>query len=148
MNFNSAPPQFKALRQTLIAGLISVTAISMGCGRGGPKRVPVSGKVTFAGGDWPKPGLLYFNPDQPAAGFPRGNGIGKFDSDGVYVVRSPSGDADGLYPGSYTIRVECWDVAPTMQGPPAKSFVPATFSKKIVVEPGVPLIHDFDVPKP
>lgn len=100
-----------------------------GCGNS--NRVPVSGKVLFNGGDWPKPGVIYFNPLEPADGYPRLSGIGTFESDGSFTVEA-AGGTRGLVPGKYTVRVECWKVEPTMAEPEGASYIPKTFEFPVV----------------
>ena len=119
-----------------------------GCGEKGPGLIPVKGKVTYAGGAWPKPGTINFNPTEPAAGFPRLNGTAAFDTDGSFTVKS-TGDKFGLVPGKYKIVIECWDVMPSMEtNNPGKSYVPETFTQEVEI-----LVGDssknvtFDVPK-
>ena len=83
----------------------------VGCGREGPERVSIQGRVTYAGGPWPKPGVIYFQPLEAAAGLPMRPATGHFGVDGSFQVTSfdPS---DGLVPGKYRVRVECWEVEP------------------------------------
>ena len=126
-----------------------------GCQRSGPEVVPVRGKVTFGGGDWPKPGILYFNIDRPAEGLPGRPAMGRFGTDGYLTVTTFS-QGDGLIPGHYKIGVECWEVPPSMDSPrPAKSYVPARYQSpkdsglEVTVVPGQRVVEvDFDVPKP
>jgi hypothetical protein len=115
--------------------------------------VPVRGKITLGGGQWPKPGLLYFTIEEPAEGLPGRPGTAKFDTDGNFTVTSFD-EGDGLIPGTYKIGVECWEVPPTMEGPPAKSYVspvyesPATSGLTLIVEPGSQAVTlTWDVPK-
>jgi hypothetical protein len=135
----------------LLVGFLS-QAVS-GCGSSSPQRTEVRGKITYGGGNWPTSGTLNFNPMKPAAGFPAVHGIARFGPSGEYEVRSPADNARGLYPGTYRILVECWEVPPTMENPPGKSYVPATFAREnekaltITVPPGPPVVHDFDVAK-
>ena len=104
-----------------------------GCGDKGPGLIPVKGKVTYAGGAWPKPGNVNFNPTEPAAGFPRLNGTASFGTDGAFTVKS-TGDKLGLVPGKYKVVVECWDVMPSMEtNNPGKSFVPETFNYEMEI---------------
>ena len=51
--------------------------------------------------------------------------MAKFDPSGNFVAQTFA-DGDGLLPGEYTIKVECWDKPPSMEPgtPPAKSYVP------------------------
>ena len=125
-----------------------------GCGDSGPEMVPVRGKVTFGGGDWPKPGILYFNIDRPAEGLPGRPAMGRFGTDGHLTVSTFS-EGDGLIPGYYKIGVECWEVPPSMDSPKAaKSYVPDSYPSaaasglEVTVVRGQSVVEvDFDIPK-
>lgn len=127
--------------------------VTGGCGPSGPQRVPVSGKVTYGGGNWPSEGQIGFAPIENASGSSSGIGIAKFDRTGNYEVTTPSGNSVGLYPGSYQLRIECWDPPPQMGGPPAKDCLPPRFAAQnrdlltIEVKPGEPVVYNFDVPR-
>jgi hypothetical protein len=131
--------------------LLVICLTLIGCGAN--DRVSVSGRVTYGGSEWPTEGLITFNCVEPDPGFPRNSGTGRFDRKGNYVVSSQSGKSPGLYPGRYKINLACWEVAPSMQGPPAKSYIPPEFFREdndrltLQVKVGPPLIHNFDVPK-
>jgi hypothetical protein len=124
----------------------------VGCGSS--DRVPVSGRVTYDGGDWPVEGSITFSCLEPAAGYSRTAGVARFDRKGNYEVRSQSGKDQGIYPGLYRVHLECWQVPPTMQGPPAKSYLPNDFLREdndrllVRIEPAQPVIYNLDVPKP
>ena len=129
----------------LLAALI--VSFLPGCGSDAPEMVPVSGKVTLDGGPWPKPGIVFFTPLEPAEGFPRRPGMGHFDTDGVFTVttRDPG---DGLIPGTYRIAVECWEVEPT-DSAPGKSYTSEWYiGQELTVEPGDrgPIRLEYDVP--
>jgi hypothetical protein len=111
----------------LLAGCCVALSTMVGCGRQGPEVVPVKGTITFGGGPWPKPGVLYFTAESPAAGLPVRPATGKFDTEGNVTVTTFT-EGDGLIPGKYKIGVECWEVAPTMgQQTPPKSYVPIRY---------------------
>lgn len=93
-----------------------------GCGNDRPKTIPVSGRVTYGGGDWPTGGRLYFTSIEPAEGYIRRPGKAFFDADGNFRAGSWE-ESDGLVPGKYKVSVECWKTAPTMGGPPSESYV-------------------------
>ncbi len=117
--------------------------------------VPVVGKVTLAGGDWGRPGMIYFAPVEPAPGFPRMPGMGDVETDGSFRVTTQP-DRDGLVPGTYRASLEIWEVPPTMGGPPPKSFVPqqyqtaSTSGLEIVVPADATdnVEVSWDIPKP
>jgi len=98
-----------------------------GCRRDGPEVVPVEGKITYGGGSWPRPGMLYFTPLQPAAGFPNRPAWAEFATDGSFRPTSFQRN-DGLVPGRYQVAVECWETPPTMGSAiPARSCVPPKY---------------------
>jgi hypothetical protein len=117
-----------------------------GCGPARPQTVPVSGKVTFDGGRVPGPGRLYFTVAEPAEGFPSRPGIAAFSENGQFNVTTFV-DGDGLMPGRYRIGIECWKVPPTMEGPPAESYLPVKYQSplttgwEITVEPKSPPVY-------
>ena len=96
------------------------------CGSGHPRTVPVGGRITFLGGDWPAPGLIYFTVVEPAEGFPRHPGIAEFDRSGRFAARTWD-PGDGLLPGKYKVHIECWQTPPQMEGPPPVSHVPEKY---------------------
>lgn len=85
-----------------------------GCGSQRPKTIPVEGTVTFGGAVPPAKGALYFTPIRVDAGYPRRPAIANFDpaEQGKYSVRSFQ-EGDGLVPGEYRVRVECWKEVPS-----------------------------------
>jgi hypothetical protein len=90
-----------------------------GCGDGNrPATVSIHGRVTLDNGDWPKDGVLYFLPLEPAAGLPRRAATAKFGTDGNFSTPTSWSEADGIVPGRYRVYVECWTVRPTRAGPP------------------------------
>lgn len=112
-------------RLALLIGLIAL--LLAGCG--GPSRPPtvkVTGKVTFKGGAPPAEGTIYFNPVSVAEGLPRRPGSGPFDAEGNFVVTSFE-DGDGLVPGTYRVRVECWKSSSGYTNEREESYVPRTF---------------------
>ncbi len=129
-------------------GLLLLTFFFWGCSQDPVGRIPVRGKVTYGGGGWPTSGVVYFNPLEPAEGYPRLNGIGRFGPDGAFDVES-TGEGMGLVPGKYRVVIECWETPPNMEGKPVKSYVPAQFAApEIIVEVGKsPQEFTFDVPK-
>ncbi len=106
--------------------LASLSLIATGCSDNGLEMIPVSGTVTFDGGECPAEGSLYFIPVEPPPGIPMRPGTGDFDRDGAYAVKSFK-PGDGLLPGKYQVRIECWEVPPNMEGRPVKSFIPQRY---------------------
>ncbi len=129
---------------------VSLILISLlGCGDD-KGTVPVSGTVTFDGGPMPGEGTVQFHAIEAAEGYSLRTGVGEFDTDGFFQVKSFK-EGDGLTPGKYRVGVHCWKVPPSMEGPPPVSHLPTrymnstTSSFELTVEPGSSPIT-FDVP--
>lgn len=131
--------------------------ITAGCDARSLPTVPVKGKITYGGGDWPATGTLYFAPVTPAANMPRKPGIAEFAIDGTFSASTFSQD-DGLVPGKYRINVECWLAPPAMdrRAPTAQSAVPnkyragttSGFEVDVPADASGPIELSLDVPKP
>lgn len=91
--------------------------------------VPVTGTVTLNGQQMPGAGDLTFVPVQVAAGFPTRPAKAEFTADGEYSAQSYK-PGDGLYPGTYRVLVSCWEIPPTPEGPPGKSFIPTRYQSR------------------
>jgi hypothetical protein len=149
-----APQSRRWLNSLSAAGCLLVLLVLVGCGRKGPEVVPVEGTITFGGGAWPKPGVLYFTVDAPAAGMPNRPAMAKFNTDGKLTVTTFH-NGDGLIPGKYKMGVECWEVPPSMEAPTkAKSYVPKRYQAanssglSVTVEPGQSVLKlNLDIPK-
>ncbi len=123
----------------------------LGCGSGRPETVPVSGRVTLGGGDWPAAGLIVFTPVEPAEGFPRRAGRAFFDTQGHFTVMTYT-RGDGLMPGRYRAAVYCGEPVDDMDAE-AKSFVPLQYQNparsglELVVESGGRRMYvEYDIP--
>jgi hypothetical protein len=108
--------------------------------------------VTLAGGDLPAGGTLWFTPEEAAAGFAMRPGTADFAADGAYRVKTFV-PGDGLLPGRYRVRVDCWKVPPNMEGKPTQSYLPAKYQNpqtsglELEVKPdGDPITFDIDIP--
>lgn len=77
----------------------------------------------------PGAGDLTFVPVQVGEGFPMRPAKAEFGPDGAYSAQSYK-PGDGLYPGTYRVLVSCWEVPPTPDGPPAKSFIARRFQSR------------------
>jgi hypothetical protein len=137
---------------------LAVVALALalsGCGSDHPETVSVSGRITYGGGEWPKPGRVFFAITNPAKGLPGRSVFANFDTDGDFAVESWEG-VDGLVPGSYKVTIHCWEEQPTMDGNPGKSYVPTAYQLatttplELTIEPGQDAVDDlqWDVPKP
>jgi hypothetical protein len=148
-------PRLSAWRWAVVGFVLAAVLVPLcGCGPSGPEVVQIRGKVTYGGGDWPAPGVLYFNPAEAAPGLPLRPASAKFDTDGNFLVTSFD-DGDGLIPGKYQVGVECWENPPSMDGggPPVSYVAKAYESSKtsgleVTIQPGDGLVEvSFDVPK-
>lgn len=123
----------------------------IGCGGNGVPVVPVSGQVTFDGGECPAAGFVSFQPIEVPDGLPRRAGSAKFGTDGKFIVTSFK-DGDGLVPGEYRASVTCESGLPDPTSPTpwedityiAENYEP----EEIVVEEGSSAIMlSLDVPR-
>lgn len=130
--------------------LLALVCVAVaGCSRG-PGIVPVRGRVTLNGGEWPKPGYIDFTPVKAAEGFPLIPAVARFEADGSYSVKT--GQLEGLMPGEYRIAVRCWQREPT-DAAPGKNYVPVRFTHpatsglelKVPPDSG-PIEQDWDIP--
>jgi hypothetical protein len=133
-------------RISIAASLLVVALALTGCGPDRPDMVPVSGTVTVGGAPPPTEGAIYFAPITVAEGLPRRPGRAEFDKSGKYQATSFE-SGDGLVPGTYRVRVECWKIAPTMEKPGESYLTPdAVLPDLTVAADAGSISHDIDVP--
>jgi hypothetical protein len=127
--------------------LLAFFAIVSGCGSERPL-VPVSGRATYGGGEWPMSGNINFTPASSSEGSPVRPGSASFDKDGKFVVGSFQPE-DGLMPGVYHVSISCLDPLDFSTPREELDFVPQDFkTEELVVEAGMdPIELNFDVPK-
>lgn len=111
-------PSPLALRQASLLILLFLPA----CGGRGVEQVSVSGTVTFNGGPMPGPGTVFFTP-VTTAGDTKRPGTAEFNVDGKYTAGSFE-PGDGLVPGSYTVKIHCWEVSPNSEEAVPVSYIP------------------------
>lgn len=121
-----------------------------GCGDG-KQLVPVSGKLTYGGDEWPIPGNITFTPLSEFSAGREGvhrPGSARFGTDGKYVVGSFA-QGDGLMPGTYHVSISCIDPLDFSKPREELEFVPKDFKiDDLVVEAGMdPIVLNYDVPK-
>ncbi len=122
--------------------LVWMSALS-GCGSNTPRCIPVSGTVTLDGMKVPGPGFIYFTTATPGKDGISRPGTAEFDADGKYHVTTFV-PRDGLMPGKYALRVDCWRTAPNMDGRAVVSFLPqkyqdaATSGLELTITPDAP----------
>jgi hypothetical protein len=78
--------------------LALLTGLLGGCGDGRPVRVPVSGRITYAGQPL-ETGFIYFWPERGVQAH------GQIQSDGTFTLGTYERQ-DGAMPGSYTVTIE------------------------------------------
>jgi hypothetical protein len=123
-----------------------------GCDGNKMPTVPVSGRVTFAGGAPPAVGSITFMPHSgtSSAGLPAKPGSAQFDAEGRFKVTSFH-EGDGLLPATYGVSISCVEYGQSgdLSGIPVKDYVPQGFrADKLVVKEGDdPIEVTYDVPK-
>ena len=130
----------------LVTGLLLLILVTSGCGPSRPKTIAVSGTITFAGGPPPAEGAIYFAPITAAEGFDKRPGRARFDTSGKFRATSFE-EGDGLVPGTYSVRIECWKSPPTMDSAIGDSYIPAGFTAPQIDVPirGGRLTYDVNV---
>jgi hypothetical protein len=117
-----------------------------------PPTVPVTGKITFGGGAWPKPATVSFVVEEMAAGGTANSGSAEIAADGSFQA-STFVPQDGLVPGRYFVNLECWESDPADSPSPVQSLIPeryrqgrsSGFQVEVVAGKG-PVKVEFDVP--
>ena len=131
-----------------LLGLACSLTLLCGCSEQRTLTVPVEGQITFGGDVCPGPGSVVFGPISETQGYPRRPARGSFGVDGKFGVTSFQPN-DGLVPGTYQVRVDCWQKPPSELGP-GVSFVPKDFSPpnvKIDPDSREPFKLVIDVPR-
>jgi hypothetical protein len=122
----------------------------MGCNRGPAGLVPVSGKLTYDGGAWPKAGQINFSPVKPLPGHPVLPAMARLNEDGSFAIQTPS--APGLVPGEYNVAIQCWLEPPEdrragRSAVPNRYNSPQTSGLKVAVPEGSgPIVLNWDIP--
>lgn len=101
--------------------IVCLGMATLGCGSR-YETVSVVGVVKVAGETPPTNGILVFTPTAAVAGHPMRPGVAAFDKSGRFEARAFE-HTNGLIPGEYRVSIECWEVPPSMGGPPAKSYI-------------------------
>ena len=129
--------------------VLSLVLSTAGCGHSGPETIKIRGRVTFDGGQCPAAGTVYFVPVDVSSDLPCRPASGNFDADGKFTVTSFR-PGDGLLPGKYKVRIECWKQPPDNEGLPGVSYVKDDYEAPgLVVEPDSrePVKVIYDVPR-
>lgn len=136
-------PTLSIVQRALVCAM---ACLAIGCGPDRPHMVPVHGTITFDGQPPPTDGAIYFAPLEVADGGARRPGRAMFDTSGRYRATSFE-TADGLVPGTYRVRVECWKTLPAM-GRGGESYVPEGFELPDLTIPADArqIEHDVDIP--
>jgi hypothetical protein len=137
--------------QTWLAIPVAATAL-VGCRASHDlPLVPVSGRITFAGGPCPASGNVTFTPVDVDAGLPRRPGSATFHTDGEFAITTFR-DGDGLLPGRYEVSITCFSGLPDPRSPDPwgdVSYVPSDYKPpQLVVAAGSdPIVVSYDVPE-
>ena len=138
-------------------GVVAAAAvIQTGCGGNPYGAVPVSGRVTVGGQKPAAECEIFFVPaphgDTDEKAFRPRPTVALSDLDGAFVVSSFK-EGDGLLPGTYDVRVECWKTRPqeSEDGKPAVkgvSIVPSGYAAPglTVAAGSSPVRYDIDLP--
>lgn len=120
---------------SLLAGAcVSIAMLMSGCAKSDrPKTIPVTGLITKDGQPPEYLGALFFAPIEVEEGYPKRPGRALFEQGGEFAATSYV-DGDGLVPGTYRVRVECWKKPPGM-GSAGVSYVPKGFEAPDLVVP-------------
>lgn len=126
---------------------IMAIVLFAGCGKGRDvELVEVEGYVTLDGRPPPAAGVIYFSPVEAAASQPLRPTQANCGPDGYYRAAAFD-DSSGLVPAKYRVGIHCWEIAPSMGGPPSRSYIPehytspATSGLELVVASGSGDVH-------
>ena len=111
---------------SIIFVLILLALYFRGCQAGGLNLIPVTGRITFNGGEWKNEGMIFFVPVDPAKGYPTRAGMARFNRDGEFVATTFK-ENDGLIPGRYFVNLECWAEQEIENSSSRKSLIPEKF---------------------
>ena len=128
----------------MLFAIFSAVALA-GCGGSNHDTTRVTGQVTFGGGPCPAQGSVMFLPLDVPQGKSQRTGFAPFDTSGHFTVSS-FGKGDGLPPGKYRVRIDCWK-KPPMGMEPGVSHVPDGFRPPdVIIEAGKSAVVNIDVP--
>lgn len=131
-----------------LALLAAVTLL--GCNTDEFGMVPVSGTITFDGGQPPAHGRISFAPSETFGDLPNRPGMARFGADGKFTVTSFK-PGDGLIPGRYRVTISCLSGLPDISQRDASASIsyiaPDYEPDELVIEPGSgPRVVNYDVP--
>jgi len=111
------------------------------CGCGNDKGlIELNGKITLDNKEMPFAGEIKFLPKEVEAGKPMRPARAKFDTNGAFQATSFE-PGDGIYPGTYAVTVECWEVSASMGGPTPINAIDSKYQNpgqsglQVIVEP-------------
>jgi hypothetical protein len=113
-------------------GIVLGSLLVCGCGGNEFNAVPVAGVVTFAGQSPPAAGTIYFAPSSVRDGASQRPASANFGTDGRFQVTSLQ-PGDGLLPGNYRVRIECWKEKPKGTQSAGVSYIAAGYAPPEVV---------------
>jgi len=147
-------PSSATSRHLLAASYLIASVAVFGCSSSSElPTVPVSGRVTFAGGPPPARGSITFMPHSGSSpdGLPSKPGSAQFDANGSFVVTSFD-EGDGLLPGTYGVSISCIKDYQNLSANPdsiaVRDYVPQGFRPDdLVVKQGQePIEVTYDIP--
>jgi hypothetical protein len=140
-----------AIKQSPVYPLFLGVLLALLPGCSSNKCVPVAGAVTMDGGAVPGPGYIYFAAEAASKEGPMRPGTAEFDALGKYRATTFA-PGDGLLPGKYLLRVDCWKTPPNMEGKPVVTYLPQRYQDAarsglaLAVEPGsAPITFNIDL---
>jgi hypothetical protein len=110
---------------------------ALGCGRGGPDTVPVSGRITAGDRPLPNADVVFTPAEEPAAGEPPLASAGKTDNQGRYALKLDGSRHDGAAPGQYKVRISILDRGGEGR-PPRGELIPPEYNRNTTLQFTVP----------
>jgi hypothetical protein len=100
--------------------------LSLGCGKSGPKNVPVSGRVTMDKRPLADADVMFL-PLNPEPGKPAPESSGKTDADGRFTLKRNDGTGEGAVVGPAHVTISIFDLG-TDNKPPRGQLVPRQYN--------------------
>jgi hypothetical protein len=134
----------------LLAGCLLLALVPMGCGGNGPKKAPVSGRITMGNRPLADATVTFVAGDTTPGKAPL-EASGKTDEQGAYSLKGHQDNSAGLPPGTYKVHISLFDRG-TDTRPPRGQLIPPAYSRNsrltfTVTEEGSTSAN-FDVPRP
>jgi hypothetical protein len=119
-----------------------------GCHKNTSLTKQVRGQITFQGSQPPAEGKITFAPIEAMASYPRRPASGDFDKTGAFSLTTFT-KGDGIIPGRYRAKINCWREPPSLETQLSANYVPADFKFEATVDENAkePIELRIDVPK-